>query len=445
MPSIPDVPFTDGQLFTPEAANAIAHPVFDDDTAYLGHLARLLDMSLSDNPTQIKGRLGAIENAFKPTVTTGLNVSIASGLCLLPDASLFAVASSIVTVTNGTTFIWVDRTGTVTTGAAMPVQRLPIAKIVASAGTITALTDLRHRQILPITNLTSSVKIFGGSGTVDKVATAGEAFNDGFYYFRNFTVPAGISITVDKGCKIFCSGDALIDGSITVTPATVGAAGYATGIPVGINLGGAIGSGIGAGSGSTGGASYSYALQNTGSSGGLGFATGATSGSVNFGASGKGGGSFWIEAAGAITVNGTINVKGQDGAAPTIGGGSVTVSGSGGGSGGLCYLASLRSVTVASGAVIDLRGGNGSNGVNTSTGIAVGGGGGSGGWLVATAPIIQTSGFTPLLSGGSQGASVGTGSPLGSGSGGGFGGNGGNGAGGSVGRQLLSVNIPTGV
>lgn len=449
MPLLPNTPFTEGDDWTPELAYmAFNSPVFDDQPGYLGHRSKLTDAELSDSAGQIKPRLEAIEDAFKVSVESGLTLRHQAGSVTMPNGGLESKPAGLVVAPDNTTsYVYISPGGNVRCATDPPTIRLLLAKVVAVSGSVSTIEDLRHpatRQLAPIA---SAVKSFGGSNRTDKVCTAGEVFDQGLYYYQDFTVPAGITITVDKWAKIYCSGNVTINGSVNVTVMASGAAPYSTWVGAG-NVGGLPGSGAGGGSGSSafGGSPYPYGAQSFGSGGGLGFANGSTGSAVNFGAGGRGGGGLWIEAAGTILVTGSIFAKGGSAFAGSISSGTARISGSGGGSGGLVLLSSLLSVTVTASAAIDVRGGNGGNGTNNmGSGNAGGGGGGGGGYVVLISPANNATGATILLNGGALGAEADLGGGgLGGGGGGGFGGSGGHQSAGSAGKLIVRPFVPIG-
>ena len=450
-PLTPDVPFVEGQVFTPDLAyQAFYSPIFDDQTSYLGHRERITDDELDNGAGSIKAKVNAVENGLKVTVETGLTLRHAAGSLRLPDGSVVTKATALFTApNNATSFAYFDQAGNIQCTTQAPALRSLLAQVVTVSGAVSSLTDLRHPAQRMVNPIAAAIKVFGGTNTTDKVCTAGEVFDQGLYYFRDFTVPSGITITVDKFARFYCSGNVSILGTINVTPASAGASGYSTQGLTGVNQGGLMGAGVGAGSGasSTGatGASYSYAVQPYGSGGGLGLGTGGT-GVFFFGDGGRGGGGLWFEATGTITMTGaTINLSGENGQAHTILSNPVAISGSGGGSGGTLTLSSLVSINIAASCNILLNGGNGGNASNTASGLlAQGGSGGGGGQFVAIAPSVNYSGANINVAGGALGTAAGTGTAIGGGGGGGNGGNGGRQSTGSAGRIIQRLFVPIG-
>ena len=153
------------------------------------------------------------------------------------------------------------------------------------------------------------------------------------------------------------------------------------------------------GCGGVGGAVNDYSMTgpSAGGNGGWGF------GPVAGGVGGKAGGSFLVEAVGALTVGGsaTINIDGEAGSA----GGTTYGGGGGGGSGGYGGFFSQTSVTVTSGCNINARGGAGGNGTASNGGRGAGGGGGK---IVRMAPTISGAGTITVTGGTASSTGSGT-------------------------------------
>ncbi|BAZ39388.1 hypothetical protein NIES4101_53410 [Calothrix sp. NIES-4101] len=425
--------FTNGTAVTPEFLNAINNPVFDD-ADFDGHFPRITDADLSSSPGNVKPEWQAFRDTLKVSAGTGLSASYLGGAIILPSGETSTIAPATVSLTNNATnYVYVRSTGVVEVGLFLPSRCIPLAKIVTVAGAISgAVIDLRPR--FAITPLANAIKVFGGSGDEGdyNLASGSATLDRGFYYYRNFTVAAGATLTISPFARIFCSGTVSIAGTVNISQFSSGGTSFSTQV-IG-NIGGLPGSGPGGGSGSspTGGQAYNYAATPYGSGGGSGFLS-ITSGSGAIAPGGRGNGGIWIEAAGAVSVSGAINARGENGGVGSVSGVGSS-SGGGGGSGGLVLISSLTSITLTGAASIDVRGGNGGNGVGNGDG----GGGGGGGQVVLISPTITTT-ATIQLTGGSKGTTAGTGS-VGGGSGGGFGGAGGGQSAGSNG-QLITRNI----
>ena len=448
LPLLPDQPFAEGDEFTPDLAYlAFNTPIFDGQTQYLGHRGKILTVELSDAAGEIKDRVGILEGGLRVTVSAGLTLAYTSGLYQLPNGTQQSIAGNLVTVPDNTPqgFVWLDQTGTIGVGTVPPVIRVLLAQFTTVSGVVTALTDLRGTGTKAVRPIASSIKVFGGSNPDNKVCTQGEVLDQGLYYFRDFSVPAGVSITVSKWAKIFCSGSVSILGSVVVSQASAGAAPFGTGLQTAIPVGGQTGSGAGAGNGQ----SYPYAMQPFGSGGSTGYASGNGTGQVDVGGGGNGGGGLWIEASGPVTVGASATISALGSAGTQSNRGSVTnvcLGGAGGGSGGLILLSSLLRVTVSAGAILDVRGGAGANAVANGTNYgAQGGGGGGGGYVVVMAPEFNLTGANILLTGGTAGATIVGSISVGGATGGGYGGNGGAGGfAGTVGKTITRQFVPLG-
>ena len=454
--------FSDGYIFTPDIADLdYEAPIFDDQPQYKGHRARILDSELSNVSGQIKDKVNIATNNLKCSIGSGLVVTYASGSVRLPSGSLLAIAAGSITVTNNVTgyYVWVNSAGAIEQGQTPPVIRVLLAQYTTVSGSITALADLRGGAGYPdIRPVTASIRSFGGNNITDLTATSTDPiYGDGEYYFRDFTVPAGVSITIDKLAKFHCSGNVNIAGTINVpawvlggggtayklNPSILNAAGTVTasGLAVtttatlaGSLMGGEAGSGFGGGSGEASKSAYNHLVSPVGSGGGAGYITNNSNSpqQVTNKFAGLGGGCLWIEAAGSITVTGTINVNGSDGQAGAVDANTVVFGGCGGGSGGLVLLRSLTSISLTG--VINANGGAGGSGVSTGasgtgTITAEPGSGGGGGRVLFYSPSNNNAGTINVLGGAvgswQQNTNVYTNLTLG-GCGGSYGGEGGN-------------------
>lgn len=415
----PNTPFSEGDAWTPDLAyQAFNSPVFDDQPQYLGHRQKIQDNELSDAAGQIKDRVGFIETSLKVTIEAGLTIRYSSGVVTLPNNSTLAIVSGLLGVTNNaTTFIFIDIAGQPRADSRLPAIGIPLARVTAVNGTISQVQDLRHPNQKAVSPAPYAIKVFGGSSTVDFIGTNGFVLDRGYHYFRDFTVPVGVTITVSRFARIFCAGNVNIAGTINVTALASGAPTTAFNLAPNGAIGNVRGSGLG-----NNNVPYPWAASPNGSGGSLGLiqcASGTAWGYMGF--AGDGGGGIWIEAAGIITVSGTIRADGtlgdEGGNYPNMALGGYTntsnlcISGSGGGSGGLIFLSSLLSITAASGSTLSVKGSVGGTGVgahNTAPAagvrmVGIGGGGGGGGYVVLSSPANNVSGATINISGGQSG------------------------------------------
>lgn len=427
--------FVNGSIVSSAFLNSLQQIIFDAQELD-GHYPKITNNDLSDAAGQIKPEWMAFRDALRVTALSGLNVQVAAGVVTLPNDTTVSIAQVTLSLTdNATNYIYVNESGQAVASTTYPIVALPLARVTTVGGGISgSIVDLRPR--FRVESQAGAVKIFGGTGDQGDYTLSGtETFDKGYYYYRNFTINPGATLTISKFAKIFCSGNVTINGAINITYLANGGAIFATSV-IGAS-GGLSGSGPGAGSGSNalGGEAYNYAAAPYGSGGAGGYSSFANNSGGTLAGGGRGGGGLWIEAGGTITVGATISARGENGGAGILTTGTGDLSGGGGGSGGLILLSSLKSVTVSPGATLDVRGGNGGN---AATGNAKGGYGGGGGQAVLISPSINATGAIILNSGGTAGSNTGAGA-LGGGNGGGFGGagNAGTGGGGGAGLTIL--------
>lgn len=427
--------FVNGSIVSAAFLNSLQQIIFDAQELD-GHYPKITNNDLSDAAGQIKPEWTTFRDALRVTAGSGLNVNVQAGSVTLPNDTPFSVAGVTLSLTdNAINYIYINESGQALASTTYPIVALPLARITTAGGTISSsIVDSRPRY--RVESQAGAVKIFGGTGDQgDYTLSATETFDKGYYYFRNFTINPGATLTISKFAKIFCSGNVTINGAINITYLASGGAIFATSV-IGAS-GGLSGSGPGAGSGSNalGGEAYNYAAATYGSGGAGGYSNFSSNSGGTLAGGGRGGGGLWIEAGGAITVGATISARGENGGTGVLTTGTGDLSGGGGGSGGLILLSSLKSVVVSPGTTLDVRGGNGGN---AAAGNAKGGYGGGGGQVVLISPSINATGATISNSGGTAGSNTGTGA-LGGGNGGGFGGagNAGTSGGGGAGLTIL--------
>ena len=418
---MPKTTFVTNSPVFPEFLNAINNPVFRETPDNDGEIPLITNADLSAVPGNLKPEWEAFRDNLKALSSTGLSVNIAAGVVLLPNGTIQTYApAAIVVADNTTSFIYIDKAGTLGSNTVKPVTSLTIASVVASLGEITTITDLRPTAA--VTPDQEAVKVIGGGGDEGVLnITADTTLDLGEYYLSSFTVASGVTVTIPAFARIFVSGDVSIAGTINVTSGLLGGSELPTSVV------GTIGNLPGAGAGSGSGGSYNYALQQAGSGGNSGFIQNASSEGGITAAGGNGGGGLVIESGGDINITGNVNTNGDAGGVGTVGSGTPDISGGGGGSGGLQLYKTVGTITATAAAVLQA---NGANGGNANSGDAYGGGGGGGGRIVFLAPTINVSAATIQVNAGSLGTGIGNQTPgiaLGGGQGGGFGGTGGGG------------------
>lgn len=383
--------------------NAFLRPAFDKDVGqeeFPGHLLRLTDDALSNTAGMIKPQWYAFRDALRVTAGTGLSINYGAGTIQgVNGLPIVFSAGTLTGLTNGAVlYVYVDASGAIVFSTIIPSIWFPLARVTTSGGVVTLIEDLRDRSYrsAPRTNLT---KVLGGTGGAgDYTLASGSAtLADGEYYFRNFTVSNGATLTISGFARIFCSGNVVINGAINVTAALTGAATVTwTGSSP---LVGSIGAGVGAGIFSS--SPYNPALSPVGSSGGSGGVQ-AIAGSVAIlqtAQGGNAGGGLRIEAGGSIAVGSTGAIAANGGNAVAgffvSGTGGWALSGAAGGTGGTIQMSSGTSISTAAGSGISCNAGTSTNGLRgggDTTTNACGGSGSGGGQVIFSAPSVSVLG-----------------------------------------------------
>jgi hypothetical protein len=413
VPLIPFLPATTGTVLTPEIFNEIAKPVFDDQPQFFGHNARIADTDLSNAAGQIKQRVANLDLNLKVSAGTGLNVTYSSGIALYGQTLFNIVSGTLAILPSTTNYVYVDIAGVVRTTnqlGSVPIVRAMLAQVVTNVTGVTNVFDVRQGYKIEIIQpFNVSVRNFGGRGEQGAfVAAGGEVLGAGEYFYTDFTVAAGRTITVSKLARIYCTGNMTIAGIVNVTPASQGGGGFTFTISGNARLPGNDAVGAGAASGESAGTTYSHVQSLVGSGGAGGSVTqvGIPRTGTTF-AGGDGGGCFSAEVAGNITISGSIIANGTSGTAAATQGSvntdCIAYGASSGGSGGLILLKSLGLTSVSG--TLSVVGGNGGNGIVDVGGAgAESGCGGGGGRIVIYSPAINTTGSTLNLNGGAAGS-----------------------------------------
>ncbi|MCC5644811.1 hypothetical protein LC607_18070 [Nostoc sp. CHAB 5824] len=448
--------FVSGTPVSASFLNAINNPIFDGQD-FDGHYSKITNSDLSDAAGQIKTEWTTFRDTLLVSAGTGLSVNYTGGAITLEDGTLTVIAPSAITVpASSTSYIFVNTSGAVAVSSTYPTRGLMLASVTTLANTINSIVDLRPRFIVrPRFN---AISVFGGIGVQgDYTLNSGSASLNGDYYYRDFTLAAGATINCTTGfLYIKCSGNVTINGSINISAPISGGGRFGSSFSPqdypassGQGIGGATGHGASASP------TYNYAQFLAGSGGASGFSRVSGAAFAGFTSQGgNGGGCIIIEAAGTITIGGTIISDGGDAINPgatSIGAPVIAkLAGGGGGSGGLIFLKSLNSIAVTAAATLSVKGGRGANGyVFGDTSFVYGGGGGGGGYIVLVSPNVNTTGATISLTGGAIGTAAGSNASgsIGGSNGGSFGGSGGLGGNspqiGSAGQFVVRNFTPT--
>jgi hypothetical protein len=446
---MPKTTFVTGTKATAAFFNAIQDLQFDG-LDIDGHYQKIPDSWLSTTPGNLLPSWTAFKNALSITSVTGLTANYSGGTVTSTSGTLITIASgSVLLANNATSFVFVDRSGVVSASLVLPAVCVPLAQITTVGGAISgSVIDLRPRfSILPVSQ---SIKVFGGLGAQGAYnLTTGSDTLAGEYYFTDFNVSAGATLNITGTATIYCSGNVTIAGTVIVAPAVRGGAGYNGSFLI-QDYPSFAGSGLGGGNALNIAPAqpYHFATSPIGSGGAGGWLRISgivTAGTLSGVRGGNGGGAIVFEAAGTITVTGTISAigeAGQDASSIVMNPAncySGLFTGGGGGSGGLIFLRSLRSITASAASSLLVSGGRGGNGFPNPASFNSAGGGG-GGYVVCYSPSNNLTGATITLTGGTAQYS---GQVNGSVSGGSFAGVGGfAGQAGSVGMLVLRSIIP---
>lgn len=272
---------------------------------------------------------------------------------------------------------------------------------------------------------------FAGDGSGGNITKSGTSSTIEDINAVTFTVASGQTWNAESGTRVNSQREITISGTINVSPGFTGPPAQVFAVAYGVTADGsgpgggrctesAAYGGNGAGFGGLGGAGGSADTANHAAEGGgrpykpwvfpCGSAGGAghfnhNDGSGSGGAGGDAGGCLKLISGKTITLasGSVISLPGGNGGAGT---GSLA-SGGGGGSGGLAFLAALQAIYIQGTNSIAIPGGNGGNSTGPA-GSAGNGGGGAGGWAVLIAPVVSITGSINKT-GGSAGTPASTG------------------------------------
>ncbi len=130
----------------PAFLNAIASPKFDGQIYLDGHNERLGDGSFVDTEGNAKARLWGLSEELKVAPSSGLYVSIQSGIVRENDQH-HVIPEQIVECPDNqrNVYIAIVSGGAVQAFPALPASGFLLAKVITSSGTIVQVLDLRAR------------------------------------------------------------------------------------------------------------------------------------------------------------------------------------------------------------------------------------------------------------------------------------------------------------
>jgi hypothetical protein len=248
-----------------------------------------------------------------------------------------------------------------------------------------------------------SLRIYGNGSAGAKVVSATTTLADVNMQYTDFTVSAGVTLTVPSGAVIRCTGTFTNNGTIVVPANTAGSSQTAFVVDPYAHAYAPAPAGISARPASPGELGPNTVPQHGGVAGlGLddafsgrqvlrpGRYGGGGGGAALGGLAGSGGGTLVVLARTAVALGPSGAIRANA---------SATPNGGGGGGGGVIILGSPAAITIASGATMSAAGGAG----GASTSGAGAGGGGGGGIVHLIAPAISNLG-TVNVGGGAAGA-----------------------------------------
>jgi len=425
-----------GTPIQPEFLNAVAYPKITglpED----GHLDLLTNDNFLNQPGTIVFDYYEKINRLQASrfAVTGLTLTIKGCIVLGPLGELLNVATQQVNVPDNTiSWVWVDNTGVIQVTNYNPPSGVRSARVTTGSGTITQILDLRY-DYLWIPN-PATLAVFGGNSTSDyAVPNTGITVLSGVINCRNFTVPLGATVEVDRSLTIRASGVTTIAGTVRTRVNPVQWA--ASGVPLISHDNGASQFSQGTNTidnlgvpatnrqkpNAYGGltlAQLTAATNNTNRATICTFNLNTTGITLNTGTSGA---VLTINSAGPVTVASTavINCSATSSTTPTIGAGVFSLSGGGTGSlptenwtaicnvippssvAGTFVLQSSTSILINAGAQITANGPNKVQGISFQQTVVGGGsvtssttnwfsvGGGGGGAIHFQAPSVSSS------------------------------------------------------
>lgn len=429
-----------GTPIQPDFLNAVAHPKITglpED----GHLDLLTNSNFLNQPGTIVYDYYEKINRLQASrfAVTGRTLTIQGCIVLGPLGELLTVATQQVTVPDNTiSWVWVDNVGGIQATSFNPPSGVRSARVTTGSGTITQIVDLRY-DYLWIPN-PATLAVFGGNSTTDYTApTSGITVLSGVINCRNFNVPLGATVEVDRTLTVRASGSTTIAGTIRTRLNPVqweASAVPQMGVDSGLQQ-------FSAGTNSINNLGVPVTSRNKPPAyGGLSLATlSASTGTINRATSctfnitlgglslnsGTSGAVLTLHSAGPVSVAGTaiVNCSATSSTTPFIGSPALSLTGIGAGPtenwlatlgiippapvAGTFVLQSSTSIVIAAGAMITANGGNKVQGITYNQAVSSGGplstysnnwfsvGGGGGGAIHFQAPSVSSSPSATIL------------------------------------------------
>jgi len=203
-----------GTPIQPEFLNAVAYPKITglpED----GHLDLLTNANFLNQPGTIVYDYYEGTNRLKSDRfgISGLTITVKGFSMLGPLGDLITVPTQNVNVPdNAVSWVWFDGSGLVQVTSFNPPAGVRSSRVTSGSGQITQILDLRHdRMWIPNP---ATLAVFGGNSVVDYTAPNGVTVLSGTLNCRNFTVPVGAIIEVDRLLTVRASGVSTVAGII---------------------------------------------------------------------------------------------------------------------------------------------------------------------------------------------------------------------------------------
>lgn len=149
---MPKTIFADGTLVTPAFLNAVNNPVFVDTPDNDGEVTKIDDADMSNAADQLKTTAYTyFDQLLVSEGASGLQLAYNGGVIILGDDTATTIASGTINaIDDSTSYVHVTTAGVVAIAAELPIRCISLARVVAGAGTISVIEDLRPRwQVLP--------------------------------------------------------------------------------------------------------------------------------------------------------------------------------------------------------------------------------------------------------------------------------------------------------
>ena len=212
---MPRTSFGFGTPIQPEFLNAVAYPKITG-LPQDGHLDLLTNDNFLNQPGTIVFDFYEKINRLQSSrfAVTGLTLTVKGATILGPLGDLITVPTQTVNIPdNSINWVWVNDVGTIQVTNYNPPSGVRSARVTTGSGTITQVVDLRY-DYLWIPN-PATLAVFGGNSTTDyTVPASGITVLSGVINCRNFVVPVGATVEVDRSLTVRASGVTTIAGTI---------------------------------------------------------------------------------------------------------------------------------------------------------------------------------------------------------------------------------------